>query len=92
MGGEGIEEEIVSKSLEDEKRAANKWVVVREVVIVPNQLAGKRRSMDEEGNQQQQKRATPVALQIAPEPGGEVTDEAGLGSLRSSERRAPTDC
>ena len=68
MRGERIKEEIVSKSLENKKRAPNKWVVVREVVIIPDQLSRKCRRVDEKGDEQQQQRATPVALQIAPEP------------------------
>ena len=61
--GIGIEKEIMPKRLQDQQWAFNKWIVVGEIDIIPDQLAGEGWGVNDKGDKRQEAGATPVATE-----------------------------
>src|SRR6267142_6678720 len=62
MGREGIEKEIMSEALQNEERTFDERIVVRQVLVVPNELALEGREVDGESKQHEHRAARPSAL------------------------------
>ena len=62
MGREGIEKEIMPEALQNEERAFDERIVVRQVLVVPNELALEGREVDGESEQRKHGAARPSAL------------------------------
>ena len=67
MRRERVEEEMVPKDFEDEERAFDERIVVREVVIIPDSLPGKGGRVDDKGDYHEQEGSEPVPLEVTPE-------------------------
>jgi hypothetical protein len=59
MRGEGIEKEIMPERLQDEDRAFDKGIVVRQVLVVPDELALERGEMDRESKKREERATHP---------------------------------
>ncbi len=58
--GVGIEKEIVPEGLEDEERAFDEGIVVREVKVIPDEFPGKSGSVNGDREQGEEACAQPV--------------------------------
>jgi hypothetical protein len=61
--GKGIDKQVVAKILQNQERTFDKGVIVRQVLIVPNELTLERGEVDSEPEQRQDHAANPGALQ-----------------------------
>ena len=61
--GKGIDKEVMPKILQNQKRAFDEGVVVRQILIVPNELTLQRREVDRESQERENDAANPGALQ-----------------------------
>jgi hypothetical protein len=63
VGRKGIDEQVMPKILQEQKRAFDEGVVVRQVLIVPNKLSLERREVDRETQEREDNAANPGALE-----------------------------
>src|SRR6476646_9140350 len=62
MGRKRIEKKVMPKTLQNQERAFDKRIVVREVLVVPDKLPLERRKMNGESRQRENGTAHPDAL------------------------------
>ena len=62
MGRERIQKEIMPKRFQDQDRTFDEWIIVRQVLIIPNELSLQRRHVHDEAGQDKDGAANPRAL------------------------------
>lgn len=93
MRGKGIDKQVMAKILQNQKRAFDEGIVVRQILIVPDELSLERRKMNDESQEREDGAANPGALQERAYPaearvissgGGRSSEEGGVHFVRLS--------
>ena len=80
--GKGIDKQVMAKILQNQKRTFDEGVVMRQILIVPDQLALKRWEMDREPKQREKDTTHPGAL----EEGARFSEQPAVSSDGSGRR------